>query len=151
MSSHQTLAIKLTAISHAEDELRIKKQKLMAPIAKQINDWDHWMREHQGDLNPHGSFMKDDCKIQLYMGTNCGIYWMARVDRCKSKLRPKKSDLCKACKMVTACGENVTEDDDNSHYLQQLACHEFRFVGWNQNPFIDNPCIATGCENSVPS
>jgi hypothetical protein len=110
----------------------------------EINQWNHLMREHQGDYNPHGIFTRGKCSATLGMGTNCGIYWTTTT-QCAT------SPDCAACKAAkksrpqrhfSDCSGDECGCDDCQSNLESLQLAGFTFHGWNDSRLlVDNPCL----------
>jgi hypothetical protein len=111
-------------------------------VDKRIETWDHLMREHQGNYNPHGIFKLGTCQISIEMRSGCGISWRA-ITNC--------DDQCNTCRLVKkSSNEPISHEedcsgedcgcDDPSIILEQLARLDFEFVGWNDKLVVDNPC-----------
>jgi hypothetical protein len=136
------LAHKLKTLRQEEYRLRSEREELRSTISTKMKDWDHLMREHQGSYNLHGIFVKDKCEIDLWMGTNCGCYWIASVTNCQNFEINKQSKICDSCQMVKEVANEVSHDndDDPSDYLEQLASHQYTFYGWKSKKLADETC-----------
>ncbi len=129
-----------TKLKNRKMELRALESRLFANHKVNIRRWEHLIKKHQGaNMNPHGIFIKDHCKINIGLHTNSGWYYDATVHCGDIKNENMK---CKSCVLFQTFSDSIEPKKSFTlYYLQYFAVHGFAFHGWNSIDMKKGPFL----------
>jgi len=118
--------------NEAQKTFHTKQQKLQQELGAVVHEWKHLMLDHSGKRNPHGMFQTASCSLELFEGTNCGIYFMYQNRRCACGCCEGENDddktakrcVCADCLAIIRVSRRAASDSPDD-YLWALAARGF--------------------------
>lgn len=112
-----------------------------------VDEWYDLIINQTPDNNtPHGHFEKDECKVYIALGAECGFYWDCYIE-CKDS-------SCKIRQEIKQLSSTEEREDRNEKqvlvpYLQLLHDNGYKFAGWNTKEYLIKRLESTQ-EKSLP-